>query len=450
MSKLIRYALLLLIFILLADWTVACIKEEDYKIPSFEISDPEVKLNFSIAEVLAMLEEEPVQIHSQIPRYLEAYVVSDDLSRNFYKTLVIQDKPENPTAGISIFTQATDMYTHFEPGRKVFLRVDGLYIGSVFGLPSLLGKDAERISVEDLEHRLLRTNTKVRIVPKLLTINQLSEAYLNTLIKLEGLEFLSEHKGLSYGDIHSNSGVNRILQDCNRRTIAMYNNGLADFKAELLPTGKGSVSAVLSAFYNTRQLLIRDTNDVLLNAERCNEDEFVEWQIPFKEGFSNHEAGIGVYVSLPGWTNTNNAGRNRRFEVREFNGNKYAQISAFGSKEKVLEAWLVTPSILLDASKVVLSFDTKDSYFDNLALKLYITTDFTGDPLTTEWINITDKAIISIGHAFWETEFTNSGEIDLSSYTGMKVAIGFRYSGADPGITTSYQIDNIQLYAVEE
>jgi hypothetical protein len=42
--------------------------------------------------------------------------------------------------------------------------------------------------------------------------------------------------------------------------------------------------------------------------------------------------------------------------------------------------------------------------------------------------------------------FTSSGNVDLSSYSG-NVYISFRYVGGTNGITSTYQIDNVEVYA---
>ena len=36
------------------------------------------------------------------------------------------------------------------------------------------------------------------------------------------------------------------------------------------------------------------------------------------------------------------------------------------------------------------------------------------------------------------------GDIDLSSYNG-KIRIAFKYSGGDPSLTTTYQVDEIKI-----
>jgi len=52
--------------------------------------------------------------------------------------------------------------------------------------------------------------------------------------------------------------------------IILRNSGYSDFKNELLPEGKGSITAIFSNYYEDFQLYIRDTDDVNLTEDRCD------------------------------------------------------------------------------------------------------------------------------------------------------------------------------------
>src|SRR5690606_25452957 len=108
---------------------ISCVQDDDYSIPEIDTTEPIVDVNTTIISVKAIYRGfEPKIIEagdgSNRELYLEAYVISSDETGNFYKSLVIQDSPENPTAGVAISTEATNLYTKFEPGRKIYLRVD--------------------------------------------------------------------------------------------------------------------------------------------------------------------------------------------------------------------------------------------------------------------------------------------------------------------------------------
>ena len=80
--------------------------------------------------------------------YIEAYVISSDEGGNFYKQLVIQDAPENPTAAIVVQVDKNPLFTQYEFGRKVYIKLNGLSVGEdngVIQLGRLEGDQLERI-----------------------------------------------------------------------------------------------------------------------------------------------------------------------------------------------------------------------------------------------------------------------------------------------------------------
>src|SRR5690606_40860724 len=114
-------------------------------------------------------------------------------------------------------------------------------------------------------------------------------------------------------------------------------------------------------------------------------------------------------------------------------------VTAFNSGESTVEAWLVTPQISLDeAVAPKLTFLTKDGFNNGEGLKAYISTNFTGNPATASWTELSVTIATGTGSGYAEN-FTNSGTVDLSFYIGQSVSIGFEYTGGDGGITTTYQ-----------
>ncbi len=266
--------------IFIAILSFSCVHDDEYDIPKINEIEPNVVVNTTIATIKAMYRGyEPVIIErgngSQEPLYLEAYVISSDQAGNYYKQLVIQDSPENPTAGIVISTEGTDMYTRFNVGRKVYVRVDGLYIGKFAGLVSIgvqNGREIGRINVDDFEARVLRSIETYELMPTKVTISQaLVEERISTLIQLDSVQFPENLAGLAYGNLNNSYGVNRIVEDCDDNQVMLRNGGYSDFKNELLPTGNGSLTAILSIFNSDYQLFIRDITDVDMHGERCSE-----------------------------------------------------------------------------------------------------------------------------------------------------------------------------------
>lgn len=255
----------------------SCVQDDDFDIPPINAEEPDITPNSTVQLVKNVYRGfEPLEIAPNATEavYIEAYVISNDEPGNFYKQLVIQDAPENPSAGIAISTEATDLYTRFEPGRKIYFRVDGLYSGEFAGLPTVgtqNGAEVGRIAIEDFYDRIFRSLETVELVPTIVTIPEVlnNEMFLNTLVQLENVQFEEDVLGLAYANVNNTYGVNRTLEDCNENEISLRTSGFADFKDLALPLGNGDVIAVVSIFNTTYQLFIRDPNDVNFMGLRC-------------------------------------------------------------------------------------------------------------------------------------------------------------------------------------
>jgi len=174
---------------------------------------------------------------------------------------------------------------------------------------------------------------------------------------------------------------------------------------------------------------------------KCGENVISGTKVLFEENF------VGVsnenVLDGRGWTNVNVNGGNERFEDGILNSDRYIRISAFGTNENPLEAWLITPGINLNNSvNEVLSFDIKSSYDNGVLLAVLISTAFTGNPRTTEWQLL--DANIPIGPTGQFGKVFRNSRIDISCLEGT-VNIAFRYLGAAPDKTTTYDIDNIRV-----
>lgn len=282
MKKLKKIKLLSLLFFL-GIMATSCVHDDDYGIPEINIEEPNVDVNTNIASVKAMyVSGNPVKIETgdgaSIPMFLEAYVISSDESGNIYKQLFIQDSPENPTAGVSISTNANYLYTKFEPGRKIYFRVDGLYIGKYAGLPTIgtqEGDEVGRLGIADFEARIFRSLEIAQLVPEIIPMSEKNNpARLSTLVQFENVQFPTGLAGVEhFGNLNDTSGVNRSIEDCDGNTVIMRTSGFSDFKNLILPEGNGTVTAILSVFNSDIQLLLRNANDVQMDGPRCDDGD---------------------------------------------------------------------------------------------------------------------------------------------------------------------------------
>ena len=109
-----------------------------------------------------------------------------------------------------------------------------------------------------------------------------------------------------------------------------------------------------------------------------------------------------------------------------------------------MTVWLITPEIDLDGSSdEILTFQSQDAWNNGDGLEVFISSNFSGNVSTASWTEIDAKLAEGTSTGFAQN-FTDSGPIDLSSYSG-KVRIAFKYTGGDPSLTTTYQIDEIKI-----
>lgn len=106
---------------------VSCVQDDDYNIPTLEIVEPNITANTTISIVKSMYAGTLVDFTEASnggELIIEGYVVSNDEAGNFYKVLVLQDAPENPTAAIQLDIDVTALYSKYKPGRKVYVKLN--------------------------------------------------------------------------------------------------------------------------------------------------------------------------------------------------------------------------------------------------------------------------------------------------------------------------------------
>lgn len=207
---------------------------------------------------------------------MEAIVIGDDRSGNIFKSLVLSDADGN--AGISIIINQFDLFEKYSVGTKVFVKTQGLYIGDYNGLPQIGSTPTSNGG--NLQMGRIEENVAANIIipgtggqpvtPKSRTISSLSTADLNTLITLSDVEFSNGSINDTYADAVSQFSVNHEIQDCDGNIVVLRTSGYADFAGQVVPSGNGDLTVIFGRFGTTDQLLLRETADQNLTAERCD------------------------------------------------------------------------------------------------------------------------------------------------------------------------------------
>ena len=441
----------------------SCVKTDDFELPKSDLPEDFIEENVtSISAVKGHYNISTDEIYTfrDTQILMEGYVISSDEGGNFYKKLVLQDRPANPTSGIQILIDDASLSDTYDFGRKVYVKLDGLSLWFNNGVLQL-GKqnrgDVVAIPQALIDEHLIRTTETGDIEPLKIEIENFNENYKNLYIRLDNVQFnrnlvRDDHRFSFSSEIIDRYDGERQLESCKSgATVNLSTSTFSDFRALLLPQFSGSIEGVLTRnFYNDYYILAINTPEALNFEEtdrcdpvflNCGENIISGPEILFQESFET--ITTLRMLETRGWTNLNVSGGSVVFKPGTLGGNRHLRISAYSTQENPLEAWLITPAINLNKnSDEVLSFDLRASFDNATILRVYITTAYTGNPLTTNW-TLTD-AEIPMGPSNQTGTSLKRSNIDISCLEG-NLHVAFRYLGSGSEKTTTYDVDNVRV-----
>ncbi len=404
-------------------------------------------------------------------RYMTGYVISSDEGGNFFEEIVLQNSPSNPTAGIIVQVDVNPLFTFYEFGRKVFIKLDGLTVAEDNGVVQIgkrNGNELDKISSTLRNEHIIRGSEVATIVPLELSIADFANDKESLFIRLVDVQFNRNEvlgaRPLTFASEATDQfDGERILETCpDNATVILSTSTFSDFKALPLPMNRGSIDGVLTRdfFDSFYTLVINSPEDInFTNEERCDptildcglasaegpttlfEDDF-ETQAPFSlvmgNGWTNY-----TQAGSEGWEAYTSGGANASLGVS-------VRMSAFGSGDASNIGWLITPAIDLDANPgATLSFQSSNSFSDESEMDLLFSNDWDG---TTAGIANATWGLIPAAYIVQDSDFFgawfDSGIVDLSCGSGV-IHIAFRYTGndADNDFNGTYEIDNIKVTA---
>jgi hypothetical protein len=207
------------------------------------------------------------------PIYIQGIVVANDEHDNVYKSLYVQDK----TGGIVVVMDGQSLYQTYPIGTLVKIKTQNLLLTDYRHMVQLVA------SVDSSSGTLVTSgiptpmfSKHIQIVaenepvnPLMVSFKNLSDTLQGRLIQISAVEFSAADTGQTYADKKNKLGLSRSLKFCSGGTIYVRTSGYADFAGAKTPTGNGIVIGVYSVYNNEKQIILRDTNDILLTAKRC-------------------------------------------------------------------------------------------------------------------------------------------------------------------------------------
>ena len=411
---------------------------------------PDLEPNGTIADLKAWHQPDAfVEITDEL--IISGIVVANDESGNYFKELIIQDE----TAGIELSLDAVNLAFNYPVGMEIFVDCQGLFISDFAGTIILGGGTEEnngelrlaRIE-ESLIPQIIGTGERNQPLPiSTTTIEELSEDDISTIIEIENIQFTDDDVSVTYADGTNLLSINLDLEDCDGNQIVLRSSGFASFANETTPGGNGTITAIYSVFLDTKQLFIRDTDDVNFNSDRCDgtsggggggtDPTGSEILNESFDGLTDFEV-----LDLDGWSNIAEVGSDdERWYKRSFNDDNYAEVTAFDSNDPENILWLITPSFEIDGA-TFLNITTAQAFWVQDGLSVLISEDFDGDVEDANW-TVVEGRLANEGDDRWEQ--IESGDINLNQYVQSgEVHLAFRYEGsANNGETTTFQLHEV-------
>lgn len=373
-------------------------------------------------------------------KYTVGYVVSSDEGGNFYKQLVIQDAPENPTAAIVVQVDKNPLFTQYEFGRKVYVKLNGLTVGEsngVLQLGRLNGDQIDEIASTLVPNHIIRTSEVATIVPKEVSISQFSDALESQYIRLNDMQFNSNlvvgNTTTFASETNDSFDGERLLESCaTGSSVILSTSTFSDFKGLPLPANRGSIDGVLTRDY------FDDFYTIYINTpEAINFDNDLRCDPLFEDDFS---AG-----NLDKWTPYNVTGTQEWYYNTFGNPDDSATMSGFSGGAQTNEDWLISlPIDLSNTPSAFLTFQTVKRYNGN-DIEVFYATDYNGGDPTTDgtWVALSPTLDTNTGS--WSS-WTDSGSLDLSAAAGGNVFIAFKYTSTSSAAAT-WEIDNVKVSA---
>lgn len=460
----------LIVLAFIAAITFSCVGDDDFNVPNFEgdevVIDGNIVALSTVASRLAQSGEDTFTFETT-NEYITGYVISDDAGGNWFKELIIQDEPENPTLGLAISIDVNPLFTRYEFGRKIFLKLDGLTVGTSNGVLTIgtagAGSDIERIAAAQEGDFIIRDNEVATIVPMDVEFSDFSDSLELTWVRVNNVQFVSDQIELSFAaESFDEFDGERSIKSCNDAfgaTANLWTSTFADFKALNIPDGRGSIDAILTRdffddvyvlYVNTPENLdLNDDNRCDLAPIACGNAAAAGANTLLSENFETQSTGAAAMPA--GWTNIQEAGT-ETWEVYTSGGTnaslgKSVRVGAFSSGDASTIAWLITPSFDFDATTgEVFSFETSNSFSDGSTMQVLYSNDWDGtaaNVTAATWQPLADATIVDDGQFFGDWVFSENVSLDCATGVGH---IAFRYEGSgDSGTDGTYELDNILL-----
>ena len=250
-------------------FSAACLKQTAYAQPvNGNDTDSLISIK-ALRKLHAMGNFEPITKSMA----LEATIVANDEHDNLYKSISIQDS----SGGILLNLDGSSLYQTYPVGTMIRVRLQNLFLTDYRRMLQIVA------SIDTSSGQLLTTGIPVplfskfikvvkentNIVPMTVSFKNLADSLQGRLIKISNVEFSAADTNSTFADKKNKIGASRSLKFCSGGTIYLRTSGYADFAGISLPKNNGDIVGIYSVYNYEKQLLLRDTSDILFRSKRC-------------------------------------------------------------------------------------------------------------------------------------------------------------------------------------
>jgi hypothetical protein len=204
---------------------------------------------------------------------LEGTIVANDEHDNLYKSISIQDT----SGGILINMDASALYQTYPIGTTIRVRLQNLFLTDyrrMLQVVATVDTSSGQLLTTGIPAPLFSKFIKVvkentNIVPMIVSYKNLGDSLQGRLIKIANVEFSASDTNLTFADKKNKIGASRSLKFCAGGTVYLRTSGYADFAGISLPKNNGDIVGIYSVYNSEKQLLLRDTSDILFRGKRC-------------------------------------------------------------------------------------------------------------------------------------------------------------------------------------
>lgn len=461
-----------LLLSLTAGLFTSCINDDEYDTPENTLVTSELVPTTTVAAVQAASNGTPTEITTD--DVIEAYVTSSDEKGTFYKSISFQTIPtdgSNPI-GFSVPINATTLYGKgFTPGRKVYIKLQGLYsaivygslqIGSLYQASPSDPVEIGRISEFDWKEHLFPSATieaEDNFVRHFPLGTAYTDAIQNTLIELDDVQFSDTSINRTYYDVDSGGGATNhaLVSAAGGSSKIIRFSSFCPFTGKQVPKGSGKIRGVLTKYDTDYQFIVRYEHDIKLTEDRFDTSppivgNAIVYSGAFSENFESYSSTSPNNKIYPKYINDAVVGT-RYWQTTLFGGNRYIQMTSFTSASSTTlvnennRSLFIMPVDMTAAN--TFSFQTKEGFSNGSVLKVYyiLAANYTPGGLinNANLVDITSSFAYSPGSSSgYPTNFTNSGAYAIpAGITGNGYFV-FEYIGSGlTGLTSTMQIDNV-------